>query len=50
MSAVAPTTDPLVARCVADERLAWRDLHQQHYATVFNFLRRLGTRLVAGNP
>jgi len=44
MSAVAPTTDPLVARCVADERQAWRDLHQQHYATVFNFLRRLGVQ------
>src|SRR5215471_4549912 len=44
MSAVAPTTDPLVTRCVADERQAWRDLHQQHYGTVFNFLRRLGVQ------
>jgi len=44
MKAVAPTTDALVARCIAGERQAWRELHQRYYATVYGFLRRLGVR------
>src|SRR3569623_834783 len=44
MTAVAATTDALVARCIAGERQAWRELHQRYYATVYGFLRRLGVR------
>ena len=44
MNAVASTTDALVARCIAGERQAWRELHQQYYATAYGFLRRLGVR------
>jgi len=44
MNAVAPTTESLVARCVAGERQAWRELHQRYYQTVYGFLRRLGVR------
>jgi RNA polymerase sigma-70 factor (ECF subfamily) len=44
MKAVAPTTEALVARCIAGERQAWRELHQRYYATVYGFLRRLGVR------
>lgn len=44
MNAVAPTTESLIARCVAGERQAWRELHQRYYPTVFGFLRRLGVR------
>ena len=44
MSAVASTTESLVARCVAGERQAWVELHRQYYPTVFGFLRRLGVR------
>jgi RNA polymerase sigma-70 factor (ECF subfamily) len=44
MNAVASTTDPLIARCLAGERQAWRELHQRYYATAYGFLRRLGVR------
>jgi RNA polymerase sigma-70 factor (ECF subfamily) len=44
MNALAPTTDLLVARCIAGERQAWRELHQRYYATAYGFLRRLGVR------
>ena len=44
MKAVAPPTEALVARCIAGERQAWRELHQRYYATVYGFLRRLGVR------
>jgi RNA polymerase sigma-70 factor (ECF subfamily) len=44
MKAVAPNTETLVARCIAGERQAWRELHQRYYATVYGFLRRLGVR------
>jgi RNA polymerase sigma-70 factor, ECF subfamily len=44
MKALAPTTDSLVARCIAGERQAWRELHQRYYATAYGFLRRLGVR------
>jgi len=44
MKAVAPNTETLVARCVAGERQAWRELHQRYYAMVYGFLRRLGVR------
>ena len=44
MTAVASTTDALVARCIAGERQAWRELHRRYYPTVFGFLRRLGVK------
>jgi len=44
MNAVAPTTESLVARCIAGERQAWRELHKRYYPTAFSFLRRLGVR------
>src|SRR3569623_37564 len=44
MTAVAATTDALVARCIAGERQAWRELHQRNYATGYGFLRRRGVR------
>jgi RNA polymerase sigma-70 factor (ECF subfamily) len=44
MKAAAPTSETLVARCVAGDRRAWRELHQQYHATVYGFLRRLGVR------
>lgn len=44
MKVVAPTTETLVARCIAGERQAWRELHQRYYPTVYGFLRRLGVR------
>ena len=44
MKALATTTDALVARCIAGERQAWRELHQRYYATAHAFLRRLGVR------
>ena len=44
MNAVASTTEALVARCVAGEGQAWRELHRRYYTTVFGFLRRLGVR------
>lgn len=42
MTAVASTTEDLIARCVAGERRAWHELHQRYYQMVYNFLRRLG--------
>lgn len=36
--------DPLVARCVAGEPEAWRELHDRHYRSAYLFLRRLGVR------
>jgi len=45
MTVVAPQKrDALVARCIAGERQAWRELHQKHYAAAFGCLRRLGLR------
>ena len=44
MNAVAPTTESLVARCIAGERQAWRELHKRYYATAYSFLRRLGVQ------
>jgi len=44
MKALATTTETLVARCIAGERHAWRELHQRYYATAYGFLRRLGVR------
>jgi RNA polymerase sigma-70 factor (ECF subfamily) len=44
MKAAAPTTDTLVARCVAGEEPAWRELHRHHHAAVYGFLRRMGVR------
>jgi RNA polymerase sigma-70 factor (ECF subfamily) len=44
MKAAAPTTETLVAQCVAGEPRAWRELHRRYYATVHGFLRRLGVR------
>jgi RNA polymerase sigma-70 factor, ECF subfamily len=34
----------LVARCVAGEATAWRDLHQTYYPVAAAFLRKLGVR------
>lgn len=44
MSAVASRNESLVARCIAGERQAWRELHERYYPTVFSVLRRLGVR------
>jgi RNA polymerase sigma-70 factor, ECF subfamily len=44
MNAVALTSESLVARCIAGERRAWRELHARYHPTVFGFLRRLGVR------
>lgn len=44
MNALAQTPESLIARCVAGERQAWRELHQRYYSTVYGFLRRLGVR------
>lgn len=44
MNAVASRNESLVARCIAGERQAWRELHQRYYPTVFSVLRRLGVR------
>jgi RNA polymerase sigma-70 factor (ECF subfamily) len=39
---VAALDQDLVARCVAGQRVAWRELHQNHHARVARVLRRLG--------
>jgi RNA polymerase sigma-70 factor (ECF subfamily) len=44
MRAVASPPDALVARCIAGERQAWRELHATHYPVAYGFLRRLGVR------
>lgn len=44
MKAAVPTTEALVARCIARER----QLDQRYYATVYRFLRRLGVRPAPG--
>jgi RNA polymerase sigma-70 factor (ECF subfamily) len=44
MKAAAPTTEALVAQCVAGEPHAWRELHRRYYAMVHGFLHRLGVR------
>ena len=44
MNTVASTTETLIARCVAGERRAWRELHQLYYPMVYSFLRRLGVK------
>jgi RNA polymerase sigma-70 factor (ECF subfamily) len=38
----ARAPDGLVARCVAGDSTAWRDLHRAHYPIVAAFLRKLG--------
>ncbi len=43
-SAVEDVQEDLVARCVAGERDAWRDLHRSYYPVAAAFLRKLGIR------
>src|SRR5262249_4423570 len=38
----AEPADHLVARCVAGDREAWRDLHRGYYPVAIAFLRKLG--------
>src|SRR5262245_23619586 len=44
MNALAQSPESLIARCVAGERQAWRELHQRYHSTVYGFLRRMGVR------
>lgn len=41
--AAAPA-DPLLSRCVAGDRQAWRTLHREQYPVALAFLRKLGVR------
>lgn len=39
---MAAARDPLMARCVAGETAAWRELHKLYFPVVAKFLRRVG--------